>query len=827
MTSNVDFIKFVSWNINGVSTKDSCAKLYNPLCVDPNGVSLNNSGRHYCERHGVDVLLLQETKMHDDSKITSTKLAIDPLNEKPFVYFDNNNTYKKSKGGTSIIILHPDKVTTPTLVYADSNDDDHWVNPNEVDASTGRVQIVSVNFDNDVVYIMNIYAPSKRDKAVKTSFFEFIKDLLNRDNLKHIKENKLIVGGDWNLVENLTRDSFRVGQNNDDEGTREAMAFDSSAAYLDSLNSLTSFIDDASLTDPSLDDSDLDVDDSFGSFTFAHKNKQYWARLDRFYVSPSISDLVNYNDAPPILVSDHFPIMLTLYRGDTERQSVQFGSDVYKISTDVIGRPHVKSQINRLIISHFLRARVTSAPRSHNNPTPRPYALRFQELIKRVGIIYTIETKNMRSKYRDEEKHLMLALSPNSDLSREEKRIAQMKYDDLIEAKLASNKASHHAFKHSLDEKGTREFFRKVSYNNKAKSAISELVKDSSLPNDLLHRPDNVLTWKDNPDEIKNKTNDYWSDILRCRIPDGDPVSSQAETITLNKLEQFIADNNLLPDQQSLDNLKGYVNEEEIRESINTPGSLGKAPGKDGVPIEFYVTHTNPDDASIDSKALIRFLYHVYAEAYDNEDLTPSQHENIVALLFKKNTKRDRRLPKNYRPITLQNIDYKILYRALAQRLVKLIDKLVPYFQHAFVPGRCISNAILLFKAILNNYRHSNASGAIFSIDFEKAYDSVDHKFTIKVLRAFKIPEEYIRWVKMAFKSSSMQILVNGYLTDAFPMLGGGKQGDPLYPYLFLLVMTAMAAPITLDPCIEGVKLPGVIKTVKTIQFADDSPFFI
>ncbi len=71
----------------------------------------------------------------------------------------------------------------------------------------------------------------------------------------------------------------------------------------------------------------------------------------------------------------------------------------------------------------------------------------------------------------------------------------------------------------------------------------------------------------------------------------------------------------------------------------------------------------------------------------------------------------------------------------------------------------------------------------------EKAFDSVDHRFTIKILKKFGLPESFITWVEMAFKDSEMQLNINGYYTKPFKMKGGGKQGDPLYPYIFILVM--------------------------------------
>ena len=254
---------------------------------------------------------------------------------------------------------------------------------------------------------------------------------------------------------------------------------------------------------------------------------------------------------------------------------------------------------------------------------------------------------------------------------------------------------------------------------------------------------------------------------------------------------------------------------------------LKKAAGKDGIPIEFYIIHTDIHNPNIDKVCLLNFLLRMYNESYDCNNLTPSQSQNIVTLIFKKHLKTDRRLPKNYRPITLQNLDYKILYHTLSKRLVAVIDKIIPFYQHAFVPKRCISDAILLFKALIKHCANSNMHGAILSLDFEKAYDSVDHQFTLRVLKTFKIPDWFVKWVNMAFKSSSMQLIINGYLTNSFPMLGGGKQGDPLYPYIFLMVMTTMAAQIQLDPNITGIKHPNIEHPISTIQFADDSPFMI
>ena len=101
----------------------------------------------------------------------------------------------------------------------------------------------------------------------------------------------------------------------------------------------------------------------------------------------------------------------------------------------------------------------------------------------------------------------------------------------------------------------------------------------------------------------------------------------------------------------------------------------------------------------------------------------------------------------------------------LANRLKKVIHKLVPYYQYAYVPKRRISDGILLMKAIIHKINNSQEGAAALFMDAEKAFDSVDHKFTIEILKKLKLPDNFIKWIFMAFDSSQMQLIINGYLT--------------------------------------------------------------
>jgi hypothetical protein len=300
--------------------------------------------------------------------------------------------------------------------------------------------------------------------------------------------------------------------------------------------------------------------------------------------------------------------------------------------------------------------------------------------------------------------------------------------------------------------------------------------------------------------------NNYWENILRKRIPDNDHQAHAAQDDVAETLKTYLRRHDLKLSAADITSLSSVITREEIAVAIHAI-RLGKAPGKDGLPIEFYAIHSNSKDTDINSNYLVSFLYRVFQESQATGALPQTFNENIVTLIFKKDFEHQKKYPKNYRPITLQNLDYKVLYKVLALRLQKVIGKIIPHFQHAYVPGRRISDAILLMKAIIHKTSRNGEGAAALFIDAEKAFDSVDHKFTEKIMRAFNLPDEFIKWVNMAFQSSQMQLKINGYLTDPFSMDGGGKQGDPLYPFIFIMAMTAMAAQIEMDDNIQGIKL--------------------
>ena len=115
--------------------------------------------------------------------------------------------------------------------------------------------------------------------------------------------------------------------------------------------------------------------------------------------------------------------------------------------------------------------------------------------------------------------------------------------------------------------------------------------------------------------------------------------------------------------------------------------------------------------------------------------------------------------------------------------------------------------------------------GLLMLIDFEKAFDSVSWNFLYKVLEKFGFDEKFISWIKMFNKKINAHIIQCGFLSEPIPIQRGCRQGDPISPYLFLLVAEILSILIDKNPDIKGIQIGR--QMIKVTQFADDTTLLL
>ena len=148
----------------------------------------------------------------------------------------------------------------------------------------------------------------------------------------------------------------------------------------------------------------------------------------------------------------------------------------------------------------------------------------------------------------------------------------------------------------------------------------------------------------------------------------------------------------------------------------------GKSPGLDGLPVEFYRKLW----------PIIKLdFFEMVQEVQNLGVLSDSQRKGAIRLVFKKEDRSDL---KFYRPISLLNVDVKIIKKTLALRLGKILPSVISKDQTG-IPGRNIATNLHTLNDIVKYANSKNVEAAILFLDQEKAFDRVDHQFLLKTLK--------------------------------------------------------------------------------------------
>jgi hypothetical protein len=337
-------------------------------------------------------------------------------------------------------------------------------------------------------------------------------------------------------------------------------------------------------------------------------------------------------------------------------------------------------------------------------------------------------------------------------------------------------------------DKNTK-FFHSFASHRKKNNSIKKLIKENG-----------EVVEKD--EELKEVVTQYYNKLFTSTAG--------------KKLEETIQQVSHRVTSAMNDMLLQEFTREEIREALYMMGDL-KAPGPDGMPPIFYKRYWDLIGSQVEEEVL---------QVLNGENIPLGWNDTWVALIPKVKNPQSM---KDLRPISLCNVVYKLVSKVLANRLKIILEDIIAPNQSAFVPGRLITDNVLLAHEV-NHFMHNKRKGqvgyAAVKLDMSKAYDRVEWVFLEKIMRKMGFHDKWIQLVLKCCSTVKYKFKINGALTEEIIPGRGLRQGDPISPYLFLICAEAFSSMLNVaekDGKLEGIKICQQAPSFNHLLFADDS----
>jgi hypothetical protein len=172
----------------------------------------------------------------------------------------------------------------------------------------------------------------------------------------------------------------------------------------------------------------------------------------------------------------------------------------------------------------------------------------------------------------------------------------------------------------------------------------------------------------------------------------------------------------------------------------------------------------------------------------------------------------------------LCNLIYKVISKVISNRIKSFLERSLSAEQLGFLKGRRIQDAIGVAHESIHSIKQKNQKALVMKLDLKKAFDSIDWEFLRLILHIVGFGDKFTDWIMSCVTSANFAVLINGEATRFFKSKRGLRQGCPLSPYLFILIMEGLSLLLSKsisEHHITGIKVSNLIKIVH-LMFVDD-----
>lgn len=265
--------------------------------------------------------------------------------------------------------------------------------------------------------------------------------------------------------------------------------------------------------------------------------------------------------------------------------------------------------------------------------------------------------------------------------------------------------------------------------------------------------------------------------------------------------------------QEIIEDLENEISTEEIQQAI-AGLVLGKSPGPDGYTARFYKKFQD---------LIIQILKKTYNSISNTQIFTPQSTEAHIILIPKPD--KDHTMCKNYRPISLTNIDIRLYSKIISNRLTPILPNYIELDQTGFMKGRETKDNIIKTCTLIEYAQKTAIQTCLLTVDAEKAFDRVAGQFLKEALIQIGMDPKMFNRIVALYSNSRAKVRTNGILSEYIEITNGTRQGCPLSPLLYILVMEHLVMAIRKNKDIKGIKIKD--NEYKTAVYADDLLIYV